>query len=108
LHYLCLIYHDPERMADVSSPELDSLVAELHATGRLVDLWQPEQTDSFARLRVRSGELRVENVSSDLFACAVLEARDLNDAIRVASRFPQAQERRIDIRSVTPAIKNAQ
>jgi len=106
LQYLCLIYHGTTGPHDASRPELDALLDELSLSGRLVQIWEPEQMDTVARLRVRAGLEHVETVSSSLAVCALLEARDLNDAIRLASRFPQARDGQIDVRAVGPSIKN--
>jgi hypothetical protein len=101
LHYLCLVYGELAETEDTSRGELDALLSELQSSGRLVTIWGPNLAGSTARVSVRAGEVRVESVSSDLFGVAVLNARDLNEAIRTASRFPQARAGQVDIHPVT-------
>ena len=108
MQYLCLIYHDKSGPEDATRVELDALLTELQLSGRLVRIWEPKLVGTAARVSVRAGLTTVESVSSDLTACAVIEARDLNDAVRLASRFPRARGGHIDVQAVIAGIRKEQ
>lgn len=102
MKYLCLAYGEQARMAKLTKAEFEALVerckaydAELRATGQLVS-GQSLEWD-VVTLRPRSGKAPL--VSDGPFietkervgGLVVIEARDLNDAIRVASLHPAAR-----------------
>jgi len=102
MKYLCLAYYDVDKYAALPKPELDAIVsrcpqydAELRASGRLVlsgSLGAPE-----ARMAVRPGAARpavtdgpyteTKELVGGFF---IIEAQDLNDAVRIASKHPAA------------------
>jgi hypothetical protein len=108
VQYLCLIYHDKSGPEDATRDELDALLAELRLSGQLVNIWEPQLVGTAARVSVRAGLTTVGSVASDLTACAVIEARDLNDAVRLASRFPQARGGQIDVQAMIAGIRKEQ
>lgn len=100
MKFLCLAYGDPQKMSALSESELEALFAqcraldaELQATGQVL---QGESLDwAVTTIRPRGGKPVVSDgpfvETKELVGGLILiEARDLNDAIRVASLHPAA------------------
>lgn len=101
MKYLVLAYGDQQKMAALSKPEFEALVAkcgpmdqELRATG------QVRMTESLewatTTIRTRNGQQVVTDGSfvatgEKIGAVLIIEARDLNEAIRIASMHPGAR-----------------
>jgi hypothetical protein len=112
MRYVCLVYADEARLNALSQPEVDALIdeteaynEELRASGHLVDAQALEQVAGAVTVRVRDGRLSatdgpfaetVEQLGGLLF----IEARDLNEAIRVAGRIPGARLGSVEVRPV--------
>ncbi len=101
MKYLCLAYGDPEKVAALSKDEFEALGVELRAydeelrrTGQVV---QTESLEwSTTTIRPREGKPVVSDgpfveTREKIGGLFVIEARDLNDAIRVASLHPAAR-----------------
>ena len=101
MKYLCLAYGDPKKMERLSKEELAALFercksydAELRATGQLVE-GKSLEWDTVT-LRPTGGKPIVSDgpfveTKEKVGGLVVIEARDLNDAIRVASLHPAAR-----------------
>jgi len=102
MKYLCLAYYDVEKSAALPKPEFDAIVsrcpqhdAELHASGRLLLSGSLGAPESRMVVRPRGGRPAVtdgpyaetKELVGGLF---IIEAQDLNDAVRVASKHPAA------------------
>ena len=91
MNYLCLFY--------IEERKLGALPAEELVAGGL----QPVATAM--TVRVRNGTLSttdgpVAETNEQLGGFSVIEARDLNDAIRVASKLPPARLGSIEVRPI--------
>ena len=104
MKFLCLAYYDPSATAALPEAELASIVSQcpsfdeaLRATGRLVaqaSLGEPGSTRV-----IRSRRSRKLHVTDGPFAESkemvggffIIDAADMNDAVRVASLHPAAQ-----------------
>lgn len=101
MKYLCLAYGDQKKMEALSKEQLAALFercqaydAELKATGQLIQ-GQSLEWDTVT-LRRSQGRLIVSDgpfveTKEKVGGLIVIEARDLNDAIRVASLHPAAR-----------------
>ena len=102
MKYLCLAYSDEQRFESLPRPELEALEnrcathdQELHASGQLVLVGSLAPTGSTASVRPRNGRPSVTDgpyieTKEQVGAFFIIEARDLNEAIRVASKHPAA------------------
>lgn len=101
MKYLCLAYGDPKKMEKLSKAELAALFercqaydAELKATGQLLEgkslEWDTVTLRPGAAKPIVSDGPFVET-KEKVGGLIVIEARDLNDAIRVASLHPAAR-----------------
>jgi len=100
--YLCLAYYDEEKFGVMPEAELDALVSkckahdqELHASGHLVLVASLGPTRSSVSIRPRAGKPWMSDgpfaeTKEQIGALFILEANDLNEAIRVASKHPAA------------------
>lgn len=112
MKYLCLVYQDEKALGALSGSEYDALVAEVLAyneemrqSGHYVASNALELIESATSLRVRDGKVSITDgpfveTKEQLGGYYLIEARDLNDAIRVASKFPPARLGGIEVRPV--------
>lgn len=112
MKYLCLIYDDEKTMAGMSKEESETFMGDYFAftedikkSGHYVagDALQPVQTAT--TVRIRSGKTSTTDgpfaeTKEQLGGYYMIEARDLNDAIQVASRIPSARTGSVEVRPV--------
>jgi len=103
MKYLCLAYYDEAKFTALPKAELDALVSDCQSRDQdLRDSGQLELVASLAEprsatiLRPRHGSTTITDgpfaeTKEQLGAFFIIEAHDLNDAIRVASKHPAAQ-----------------
>lgn len=102
MKYLCLAYYDEKKFDALSKDEVNAIVSqcrardeELHASGHLVMVGSLGPGRASASLRPRNGKTSVTDgpyaeTKEQVGAFFIIEARDLNEAIRVASKHPAA------------------
>ena len=112
MKYLCLIYEDESRFATTPKPEMDKIMSEYGAfsesikkSGHHVAGYQLHTTDSATTLRSRNGKVSTTDgpfaeTKEQLGGYYLIEGKDLNDAIQVASRIPGAKTGSIEVRPV--------
>ncbi len=100
MKYLCLAYGDRQKMDALSRGEMDEItracgpyMEDLHKSGHLVSD-EGLQWDTTS-VRPRNGKVSVTDgpfieTKEQVGGFFIIEARDLNEAIRVASRHPAA------------------
>ena len=112
MKYLCLIYDDESKWATMPREQADALMGEYFAftdgirqSGHYVagDALQPTATAT--TVRVRNGKVSTTDgpfaeTKEQLGGYYLIEARDLNDAIQVATKIPSARFGSIEIRPV--------
>ena len=112
MQYLCLAYQDEAKLDALSESAYDAIVSEIRNYG--AELWQsghaiassllqPVQTAT--TIRVRNGKLSISDgpfaeTKEQLGEFYLIEARDLNDAIRLASKMPLARLGCIEVRPI--------
>jgi hypothetical protein len=112
MRYLCLVYADEAKLNALPQAEVDALIdevlandEELRASGHLVLAEALEQVDSAVTVRVRDGRLSVTDgpfaeTNEQLGGFVLVEARDLNEAVRIAGRIPSARLGSVEVRPV--------
>ena len=102
MKYLCLAYYDVEKFAALPKAELDTIVsrcaqhdAELRASGRLMLSGSLGAPESRMAVRPRGGRPAVTDgpyaeTKELVGGFFMIEAQDLNDAVRIASKHPAA------------------
>jgi hypothetical protein len=110
MKYLCLAYEEEAKLTRLSRAEWDSLRTEtldyvetLRRNGRLI-LAEPLQSARTAvTVRVRDQRVATTDgpfteTKEQLGGFFLIEARDLNDAIQVAAKWPSARLGTIEVR----------
>lgn len=105
MKYLCLVYSDESTLAasaNEGSTGFDEVLRE-DAHCLASEALQPVQMA--ATVRVRAGQVSVTDgpfaeTSEQLSGFCLIEARDLNEAIRVAARVPPARVGSVEVRPI--------
>lgn len=112
MKYLCLVYYDEKAMAAMPRQVWDDLNQEciacgdsLRAGGHFLGGEPLEPTHTAATVRVRNGRVAVTDgpfaeTREQLAGFYLLDARDLNEAIQLASRIPPARYGCVEVRPV--------
>ena len=117
MKYLCLIYSDetlwpklPKAETDAMMSEYMSFSADIQESGHFVAANRLQPTPAATTIRIRNGKLSTTDgpfaeTKEQLGGYYLLEARDLNEAIQIASRIPGARVGSIEVRPIalTPA-----
>jgi hypothetical protein len=112
MKYLCLIYDEEKKIAAMSKSESDAFMGEYFAfteairkSGHYIggEALQPVQTAT--TVRVRNGKVSTTDgpfaeTKEQLGGFYFINARDLNDAIQVASKIPSARLGSIEVRPI--------
>jgi len=112
MKYLCLVYTEENWTDGMSQKELDALIDEslaydevLKKSGHFIvaNALQPVHTATL--LRIRNGKLSTTDgpfaeTKEQLGGFILIEARDLNDALQVASKIPMARVGGIEVRPI--------
>jgi len=112
MKYLCLVYQDEQMLKSLPPSEYDALVAEtlaydaeIRLSGHYVCSSALQYVESATSIRVQGDRLAITDgpfveTREQIGGYILIEARDLNEAIRVASRMPPARIGGIEIRPV--------
>ncbi|MFZ7127360.1 MAG: YciI family protein [Desulfobacterales bacterium] len=109
MKYLCLVYSEEDKLHSLPESPKDAecmaYAESLRQSGYLIDGQALEPVRTAATLRVRNGRLSVTDgpfaeTKEQLAGFYLIDARDLNEAIRVASRIPPARVGSIEVRPV--------
>lgn len=111
MRYACLIYFNPKVLFN-QSPEAQAVLAacathddKLKASGHFVAAEALELPESAITVQVRNGKMSTLDgpfmeTKEMLGGFIVIEARDLNEAVRVAAAIPQARLGSVEVRPV--------
>jgi len=117
MKYLCLAYEAEDTFNDMPRSEWDALreetlayVEDLQRGGRLIATNALQSARTAATLRVRNGKVSVTDgpfaeTKEQLGGYFLIEAKDLNDAIQVASKWPGARYGNIEVRPVEEELR---
>ncbi|HJU66388.1 MAG TPA: YciI family protein [Gemmatimonadaceae bacterium] len=112
MRYLCMIYDDEKVWANFSKAEQDKGMAAYFAftdsirkSGHYQAGEALQPTSTATTVRVRNGKISATDgpyieTKEQLGGFYLIEARDLNDAIQVASRIPSAEWGAIEVRPI--------
>jgi len=112
MKYVCLIYGDGNQVDPLSPTEMDALGAEMDAYGDelrknghfvIGEALQPSHTGTTVRVRngmVSTTDGPFAETKEQLGGFIIIEARDLNEAIRVASKMPAARYDSVEVRPI--------
>lgn len=110
MKYLCLIYHEDACLEAMPGAEYDAIMAdvldyreELRASGYDIASASLQPAHTATTIRVRSGRIQMSDgpaaeTTEQLGGFYLIDATDLNDAIRVVARMPSARIGSIEVR----------
>jgi hypothetical protein len=112
MRYLCLIYEDEKTLEKMPKNQADALMGEYFAftegirkSGQYLGGEALQPTHTATTVRVRSGKISTTDgpfaeTKEQLGGFYLINAKDLNEAIQVASRIPSARFGHVEIRPV--------
>lgn len=110
MRYLCLVYHEEAKIQALPKDEYDAIIGEvldyredLRQSGHYIISSPLQSVQMAATIRVRNGKVAIcdgpfAETKEQLGGFYLINARDLNDAIRVAAHMPPARLGSIEIR----------
>ena len=117
MKYLCLAYEEEKKLNDLSKSEWDALrtetvdyVEELRKNGRYIFSAALESVRTATTVRVRDGKRLATDgpfaeTKETLGGIVLIDARDLNEAIQVASKWPSARLGSIEVRPILEELR---
>jgi hypothetical protein len=112
MKYLCLVYHEEAKLNALPGSEYDALVTEslalveaLRTSGQHIAADALQAVDTATTLRVRNGKVSTTDgpfaeTKEQLGGFFLVDARDLNEAIRIASKIPGARIGSVEVRPI--------
>ena len=119
MKYLCLIYSDETQWPKLPKAEMDKMIGEyldfgdsIKQSGHYIGGNRLQPTAAATTVRIRSGKLSTTDgpfaeTKEQLGGYYLIEAKDLNDAILVASRIPGARFGSIEVRPIAEVVRPA-
>ncbi|HUP93055.1 MAG TPA: YciI family protein [Solimonas sp.] len=107
MKYLCLVYGEESKIAAMDDHECLAYDAGLRAGGRCIASEALEPVATATTVRMRNGRMSISDgpfaeTKEQLAGFYLVEARDLNEAIQLASKIPPARVGSIEVRPIRP------
>jgi hypothetical protein len=112
MKYLCLIYDDERKIADMPKGESDAFMGEyftftedIRKSGHYIAGEALHPVSTATTIRIRNNKLATTDgpfaeTKEQLGGFYLIEARDLNEAVQIASRIPSVRYGSIEVRPV--------
>ena len=112
MKYICLIYSDESQWPKLPQDAMETMMSEYRAftesiksSGHYVTGDRLQPTANATTVRIRDGKLSTTDgpfaeTKEQLGGFYIVEARDLNEAVQIASRIPGARHGCIEVRPV--------
>ena len=109
MKYLCLVYLEKDKWNAVHDNECANCGDGLRRSGQLLAAEPLHPVETATTVRVRNGKVSVVDgpfaeTKEQLAGFYLIDARDLNEAIQVASKIPPAREGSIEVRPVRELV----
>jgi len=117
MKYICLAYEEESKLVSLSKSEWDVLraetlnyVEELRRNGHLIAAEPLKSVRSATTVRVRGGKVSMTDgpfaeTKEQLGGFFMIQARDLNEAIRLATGWPSARIGSIEVRPIEDGLR---
>jgi len=107
LKYLCLVYLDEKRLDALPDEDCVAYDTAVRKSGHCIASEALESVQTATTVRVRDGKVAVTDgpfaeTKEQLAGFYMIEARDLNEAIRLAAGIPPARVGSIEVRPIRP------
>jgi hypothetical protein len=105
MKYLCLVYLEEQKLHAVPDGECVACGEGFRKSGLLIAAEALQPTETATTVRVRNGKVSITDgpfaeTKEQLAGFYLIDARDLNDAIQVASKIPPAREGSVEVRPI--------
>ena len=105
MKYLCLVYGEEQAIASMPDSHCVAFDEEIRASGHCIASEALQPVSTATTVRVRNGKVSVTDgpfaeTKEFLAGFYMIEARDLNEAIQLASKIPPAREGSVEVRPV--------
>jgi hypothetical protein len=107
MKYLCLVYLDENRLSELPDEDCVAYDSAIRNSGHCIASEALESVQTATTVRVREGKVSVTDgpfaeTKEQLAGFYMIEAKDLDEAIRIASGIPPACVGSIELRPVRP------
>jgi hypothetical protein len=107
MKYLCMVYLDERRLNGLPDEECVAYDGAMRESGHCIASEALESVQTATTVRVRNGKVSVTDgpfaeTKEQLAGFYLIEARDLNEAIQLASKIPPARVGSIEVRPIRP------
>jgi hypothetical protein len=107
MKYLCLVYGEEQKLAAMPDAHCVAFDEEVRKSGHCIASEALQPVSTATTVRVRNGKISVTDgpfaeTKEFLAGFYMIEARDLNEAIQLASRIPPASVGSVEIRPIRP------
>ena len=107
MKYLCLVYLDENRLHELPDEDCVEYDASIRESGHCIASEALQSVQTATTVRVRNGKMSITDgpfaeTKEQLAGFYMIEARDLNEAIQIASKIPPARVGSVEVRPVRP------
>jgi hypothetical protein len=103
MKYLCLVYLDEDKLHAIDDSECQACGDGLRKSGHHIAAEALQSVDTATTVRVRNGKVSITDgpfaeTKEQLAGFYLVDAADLNEAIRLAAKIPPARVGSIEVR----------
>jgi len=107
MKYLCLVYLDEKRLNELPDADCVEFDTGIRKSGHCLASEALQSVQTATTVRVRNGKTAVTDgpfaeTKEQLAGFYMIEAKDLDEAIQIASKIPPARVGSIEVRPVRP------
>ena len=107
MKYLCLVYLDEKRLDELPDEDCVEYDTAIRRSRHCIASEALETVQTATTVRVRNGKVAITDgpfaeTKEQLAGFYMIEARDLNEAIQLASKIPPARVGSIEVRPIRP------
>jgi hypothetical protein len=107
MKYLCLVYLDEKRLDELPDEDCVAYDAAIRKSGHCIASEALQSVQTATTVRVRNGKVAITDgpfaeTREQLAGFYMIEAKDLDEAIQIASKIPPARVGSIEVRPVRP------
>lgn len=105
MKYLCLVYSEEKKLENFSDEECVDYDEDIRSSGHCIASEALQPVKTAATVRVRNGKVSITDgpfaeTKEALAGFYMVEAKDLDEAIQLASRIPPARVGSIEVRPI--------
>ena len=105
MKYLCLVYLDENRLHELPDEDCVEFDMSIRNSGHCIASEALESVQTATTVRVRAGKMSITDgpfaeTKEQLAGFYMIEARDLNEAIQIASKIPPARVGSVEVRPI--------